>query len=324
MKPFDSFLADELEAYIHYRNILGFKTTSLRFHLRYLDRYIYQYSLDIDSINPQSMIEYKKWLTRNLHDINNVISSTRVFFEFLIRQDIISENPLKNIPADKKNAFIPFIFSQKQVNELLVSIAKRIRKDKSNRFFNDLTIYMVISLLARCGMRISEPLNLKMEHYSKHENTLYIENTKFSKDRLIPIPMIQAYELNNYLSVRKHFVKKQSPYLLPGINGNKFPKPYIYASFHQTLKDIGIHQSRQIIENTTFGPPTPHSLRHSFACNTMKRIRESGKSPQQALPVLAAYMGHKKYKYTAVYLKVLNAEQRQTLVNFNVRNQKDI
>ena len=55
---------------------------------------------------------------------------------------------------------------------------------------------------------------------------------------------------------------------------------------------------------------TCHSLRHSFAVNTLKRIKLRGESPQQALPVLAAYLGHSEYKHTAKYLKLLDAELR--------------
>jgi site-specific recombinase XerD len=61
--------------------------------------------------------------------------------------------------------------------------------------------------------------------------------------------------------------------------------------------------------NMTFGSPVPHSLRHSFAINTLNRIKARGISPRQALPVLAAYMGHRKYQYTAAYLKVKDAER---------------
>jgi integrase/recombinase XerD len=65
-----------------------------------------------------------------------------------------------------------------------------------------------------------------------------------------------------------------------------------------------------------FASPTPHSLRHSFAVNTLKRIKERGDCPQHALPVLATYMGHHIYQYTAKYLKFIDAEQRQSLFDF--------
>ncbi len=72
-----------------------------------------------------------------------------------------------------------------------------------------------------------------------------------------------------------------------------------------------------------FGSPTPHSLRHAFAINTLKRIRERGKSAQQALPVLAAYMGHRKYQYTAAYLKVEDPKHIEGLISFS-KSQLDL
>ena len=37
---------------------------------------------------------------------------------------------------------------------------------------------------------------------------------------------------------------------------------------------------------------------------------------RRALPVLAAYLGHSHYRYTAVYLRVANAISRKRLVDF--------
>ncbi len=166
-------------------------------------------------------------------------------------------------------------------------------------------------------MRISEPVRLLLHHYRPCEKSLYIKKTKFKKDRLIPIPKSVTMELDNYMSVRKAMVCcHDNPYLLvaekqKGISGSQ-----IYNSFKRTVKHIGINQQNKTIFNTTFGAPTPHSLRHSFAINTLKRIKNQGKSPQNALPVLAAYMGHREYRHTAKYLTVLDAKQRQGLFTF--------
>jgi len=65
-------------------------------------------------------------------------------------------------------------------------------------------------------------------------------------------------------------------------------------------------------------------LRHAFAINTLRRVKERGRSPQNALPVLAVYMGHSKYKHTIKYLKVLDAGQRQGLFYFATSHQGDI
>jgi len=184
---------------------------------------------------------------------------------------------------------------------------------------------MAILLLSQCGLRLREPLSLKISHYCKEDGTIYIEKTKFSKDRLIPLPSQLTSQMENFLNVRNTMISKnQTMYLFPGEAGNMLSTKRIYKAFHQVIKAIGIYQCRQIIGNTVFGAPTPHSLRHSFAINTLKKIRDQGKSPQMALPVLSAYMGHRKYRYTAVYLKVLDAKQYRGLVNFCIHAQKDI
>ena len=166
---------------------------------------------------------------------------------------------------------------------------------------------MTILLMARCGLRISEPLRLKRHHYRSEEKTLYIEKTKFKKDRLIPLPMAVAIDMENYLALRDVLlVEQQNPFLLAGFKQKGLTDSTLRNHFHRAVEDIGLKQPRQIIGKMTFSSPTPHSLRH-YAVNTLNAVKQRGKCPQNALPVLAAYMGHSEYKYTTQYLKVLDA-----------------
>ena len=92
--------------------------------------------------------------------------------------------------------------------------------------------------------------------------------------------------------------------------------------FRQALKNIGLDQPRRVIGNVNFLQPTPHSLRHSFAVGTLFKIKQRGESAQKALPVLAAYMGHRIYIYTSVYLRVADALSRKQLVDFTLWQEK--
>jgi integrase len=150
-------------------------------------------------------------------------------------------------------------------------------------------------------------------HYNPEERTIYIEKTKFRKDRLIPIPKTVAHEINNLLKVRRLF-PDDSHFLLVKENGEKLVRMFINRRFKKALTYINLDQPRKIIGTTNFSKPSHHSLRHSFAVNTLKRIKHQGKSCQNALPVLASYMGHSKYKYTIYYLKVSNSECRTCTV----------
>lgn len=324
MIPFKSFMALQLEEYIAYRKSLGYTDKSLRSQLRPFDRYLAEKSADQTSLEPRFFLELRKDLKGEPRTVNGILSALRGLFQYLIRKGIYKENPLLDIPLCTENAYIPFVFSLDQIEQLLLAIQKKIRKSRKH-FFNDLSAYVAVVLMARCGMRISEPLRLRLEHYRSREGTLYIEKTKFSKDRLIPVPKSAINEINNYLTVRNTFMgKNQNPYLLAGQHGKRLPNNRIYPVFHQAVKDIGIDQPRRIIANTIFGAPVCHSLRHSFAINTLKRIKDQGKSPQYALPILSVYMGHRKYQYTAVYLKVLDAKHRQGLVDFAISMQDKI
>jgi integrase len=168
-------------------------------------------------------------------------------------------------------------------------------------------------------------MRLTEGHYRGKDKTIYIEKTKFNKDRLIPVPRNAADEIDNYLAVRTRFTEVgPNPHLLPGRKGKGMSANKIYKAFHPAVREIGIDQPRRIVGNTTFNSPTVHSFRHSFAINTLKRIRDQGRSTQNALPILSAYMGHTKYRYTTVYLKYIDAEHRQNLVDFSIHHQEDL
>ena len=212
---------------------------------------------------------------------------------------------------------MPYIFSPQQVNHLLSAVSNQIRKGSRRIYLKDLSGYMAMVLLARCGLRISEPLRLKLNHYRFDEKTIYIEKTKFKKDRLIPLPQSVAIELENYLAVRRYLpAGSDNKYLLANSTGKGLTDNRVRTVFHRAVSDIGLKKPRQIIGNVNISSPTPHSLRHSFAIHTLSSVKKRGGSAQNALPVLAAYMGHSEYKHTIKYLKFIDAQQRLGLVNF--------
>jgi integrase/recombinase XerD len=319
MKPFKSFLAPKMDEFLAYRESLGYSLKTLRYHLLILDQYVRDKNADRHSLQPAFFLEMRVNLKMEPSSVNTNLSAARTFFQFLVRRGYYKKNPLQDIPHLKRNAVVPFIFTPEQTDQLLEAMCKRFHKTKGY-FLRDLAVYMALLLLARCGMRISEPLKLQRNHYRSDDRTIYIEKTKFSKDRLIPLPQMVATQLENYLSVRTSLIRNdQSPYLL--VQGNQRPLSdyQVHHLFHISLNDIGLEQPRRVIENVNFLQPTPHSLRHAFAVNTLLKIKgERGGDPQNALPILAAYMGHSEYKYTSVYLRVTDALSRKQLIDFTL------
>ncbi|MCP4371219.1 MAG: tyrosine-type recombinase/integrase [Deltaproteobacteria bacterium] len=321
MNAFNSFLAKQLDDYVAYRQSLGFSTNPFRAYLKMFDRYLDQRQKEPVLLQPSFFLELRSDLNLEARTVNRVISTARMFFGYLVRCGNYTTNPVKDIPLLPKNEIIPFIFSDEQVDQLLLSVCKAIRKD-SRYFIKDLSVYLAFLLLANCGMRISEPLRLLKHHYRQSERTLYIEKTKFKKDRLIPIPKEVDTHVKNYLKVRdKLWGDHHNPYLLAGSKYGGLGYERIRQVFRQSVKTIGLDQPRRVIGHTNFSAPTIHSLRHSFAVNTLLRIKARKASPQHALPVLATYMGHVEYRYTANYLKMIDADQRRHLLDF-VQTQK--
>ena len=318
MKPFESFLSPHLNDYLAYREGLGYASQPCTDHLRRFDRYLHQSGADWGSLNPSFFLHMRANLTMEAVSVNHVLSVTRGFFLFLVRRSIFEKNPLLDIPPLKEEIIVPFIFSPEQTDQLLKTLCKRMQRTKPC-FLEELALYMVILLMARCGMRISEPLHLLKHHYRKEEGTIYIEKTKFSKDRLIPIPKAVMQEMENYLSARAHLCPQDhNPYLLAGRDLSSLPDQKVRVFFHHAVRAMGITQPRKKLGNMIFNPPVPHCLRHSFAVNTLKAIKERGASPQHALPVLATYLGHATYFNTSVYLKVADASSRNKLYDFSL------
>jgi integrase/recombinase XerD len=316
MKPFKSFLAQQMEAFVAYRRGLGYDPKNIRMLLLTFDRYLSQQPDPSVVWQPAFYLKLRKDLEIAPSSVNSVLYAARCFFEYLRRKEDLRINPLQDVPPLPQQAFIPFVFSPKQVDRFLHIVCQKIRKSR-RYFLKDYSGYVALILLARCGMRINEPLRLLYRDYRPDDATIYIEKTKFKKDRLIPVPKAVAEEINNYLLVRSRLIEdNQNPYLLAGSPKKGLNDFRIRLVFHRAIADAELHRPRQVIGNTVFGNPTPHSLRHSFAVNTLKTAIARGQSAQNVLPVLAAYLGHVEYRHTMKYLKVVDARSGVRLLNF--------
>ena len=307
-----------MQRYIEYRESLGY-SVKITDRLRLLDRYLVMKNVaTLEAMTPLFFLQMRTDLAINQNIINKVIYALRGFFQYLVRIEFCQYNPLAGIPRFKENNIIPFIFSIQETEHLLEAAWRQVRREKQPFFLKDMSCCLALQILARCGLRISEPLRLKLKDFRADERTLSIRETKFRKDRLIPIPVDVANHLSDYLLLRNTLLPadNQNPYLLVSDPNKKLHNQRVRNFFHQAVREIGLAQPKRVVGNTNISAPTPHSLRHSFAVNTLRRIKERGDSPQNGLPVLAVYMGHKKYTYTIYYLKLIDADQRRNLVDF--------
>ena len=202
MKNFESFLATQFNEFLTYRQAMGYSTRHSRSGLLLFDRYLIEKKADWCALSPSFFLQMRSEISMEAVSVNKMLFTLRVFFRFLLRHNYVNQSPMQDVPLLKENITVPFIFSRKQTNQLITAIGKKIRKTES-LFLTDLAIYLALLLLARCGLRISEPLRLLRHHYRTDDCTIYIEKTKFKKDRLIPVPIAVIKEIDNYLAVRQ-------------------------------------------------------------------------------------------------------------------------
>ena len=172
MNKFKSFLAPQLQQYLIYRHNLGYSMKASLSHLKTFDRYLMQKQAEQVLLPPSFFMRMQADLKIEPRSVNNIVASVRVFFNYLVRNGQYKQNPLKDIPYLPENDIMPYIFSPEQVNHLLSVISNRIRKVSQRKYLKDLSGYMAIVLLARCGLRIGEPLRLKLNDYRLDDKTI--------------------------------------------------------------------------------------------------------------------------------------------------------
>jgi integrase len=157
-------------------------------------------------------------------------------------------------------------------------------------------------LLAYCaGLRRSELARLNLGDVDLRSGTITIRETKFFKTRILPLPDTVMAELRTYIDARRSAGAPQDPQsgLFWHDQGND---RYTSAAIAWLLVDV--------IRRAEFKPrsgrtgPRVHDLRHSMVVNRILQWYRSGINPQDRLPFLATYLGHRDITSTLVYITV--------------------
>jgi len=320
-----SFLSCRFNDYIHFRKSYGFKIVCDSNNLMKFDQYLYSSNAktlqDIDQLFILQMIsiEAEKFSPSTVNQRITVLSS---FFNYLCRIELIKINPLDGITRYKNLYYRPYVFSLEDLARLSDHLSKRLlMRDQEKYFLARLSHYTALSIQAECGLRISEVINLKIKDFDPLASTLYIEKTKFRKNRLIPIAHKTSIKISNYLNTRKNLIKvnTNNPYIFLSFLENKSKRKTLSQHFRIILDEIGIYRPPRLVGNTVIGSPCTHSLRHSFAVNTIRRWKVQGRDIDQIADTLATYMGHSSFVSTQVYLKALNHNPEILIYRFGDR-----
>jgi len=256
--------------------------------------------LSITTKNIRDFIEYLSVNKLKARSINRKLSTIKGYYEFLISEDYIDNNPVLMIDLPKYQNTLPNVLSIDEIRILLDSS----NDDKSPR---GLRLKSMIHLLYASGLRVSELVSIKLSSVlvnsmSDDVKKVFTISGKGSKERLVVINEQAKLSLNEYLKVRNIFTNEQYPktnlYLFPSSSNFGYMTRQNFAIL---LKQLAIKA------NLDPDNVSPHILRHSFASHLL----ENGAD----LRVIQELLGHADISTTQIYTHIQTKHLRDTLTN---------
>ena len=192
----------------------------------------------------------------------------------------------------------PHIYSPEEIRRLL-DIARTYPSPRSP--LRPLTLYTMLAVGYCAGLRVSEIAHLNLGDVDLDAGTITIRETKFFKSRILPLAGSVVAALRKYLEARRRAGGPQDP--ASGLfwhedGGQRYGGQAIAGLFVDILRRAGLKPS--------YGKKGPrvHDLRHSMVVNRILTWYRAGINPQDQLPFLATYLGHRDINSTLVYITV--------------------
>ncbi|QIK70052.1 tyrosine-type recombinase/integrase [Erysipelothrix sp. HDW6C] len=245
---------------------------------------------DIESITYHDISGYITALndTYEFASIQHKIVSIRQFHQFLVRSGKATHDPTQYMSLKRQGKRLPHVASDHALQTLFkMDIATG----------KDILDYAVLILLYRCGLRVSECVNLTFAQVYKQEKWLRIVG-KGDKERMIPISDDALNALYRYIdTVRPHWVVQASEFIFIGKKGTQLTRQYVHNMIKLRCKELGI-----------FEPISAHTLRHSFATG----ILEAGVD----LRIIQELLGHSDIATTQIYTHVKNKTMKREYTKY--------
>lgn len=177
-------------------------------------------------------------------------------------------------------------------------------------------INLIVRLLYGCGLRLNEPLALRIKDVDMANSSLTIIGAKFQKDRVVHLPCNLAVEIEQQMDYARAIWKRDAaariPVAMPHQLAKKYPayqfswswswlfpshNPCRHPRTGETVRwhvlDCNVQRAVRQAAQKIGAPITPHCLRHAYATDCLDR-NTNIKALQQA-------MGHKNAETTMGY-----------------------
>ncbi|QDT62405.1 Tyrosine recombinase XerD [Stieleria bergensis] len=298
-KSFESQLADHLEAFLLMKLSCGYRYVAETSELRRLDRYLHANACPPDRID-RDLAE--RWVRLRKHERPRTMRARMSMFiqfaKYARRHGVAAYLPDSKLATTATQLdFVPYIFTHQQIHSLLTRVDGLASDPRSPE--RHLVMPELFRLLCYCGLRVSEACNLTAEDVDAEAGVLRILDTKFRKNRLVPVAPSIRDRLRTYKQ-RMAFHRESDPFF-PTARNKPFHQRSIYGLFRRFLNECGIpHGGRG-------KGPRLHDLRHTFAVHCLERWYRDGQDINTRLPLLVTYLGHSTLSGTQRYLQLTPA-----------------
>ncbi len=235
---------------------------------------------EITEIHISDFVGYLSRKGLSPRSISRNLVSARQFFMYLLAEQIIAEDPMRNTVLPKPAKPLPHTLSLDQVEQLL----KEPEKNDSALSIRD---NAMLEVLYATGLRVSELIQLEINRVNL-DHGYVITMGKGNKERIVPMGDSAIKKTRRYLAdSRPELLRgKSSIYLFVT---RKMASRMSRQRFWRIIKDYAL--SAGISSHIT-----PHVLRHSFASHLLERGAD--------LRVIQAMLGHSDISTTQIYTYV--------------------
>ncbi len=205
----------------------------------------------------------------------------------------------------------PYVFTRDELQRLFGAID--ISRQRSVQL-DSATLRALLLLLYGAGLRLGEARRLTFDDVDLDDAVLTIRDSKFFKNRLVPVGMHLAEALRSHAARRgeRPLPKGMASTFLANRDGTPLAGRTAQKAFAKVLKTAGIRH------DTDDGrrPPCLHSLRHAAALHRLEAWYRQGANVQRLLPALSTWLGHADLDGTRVYLSMTPELLHQASVRF--------
>lgn len=256
------------DRFLEQMKLKGFSQNTIRTYSVEFAQLLYTLkTYPIDSLSPDRLRAYFIYCIDKLKLKENTLHSRMNAIKFYFEQVIHREKFFFDIPRPQKPSLLPKVIDKKDIKKLLTVIENPKH-------------HLMLSLCYGMGLRVSEVVNLKIEHIDSKRMQVLLSGAKGKKDRYVNLPESILENLRSY-----YLEYKPNDFLFEGQYGGQYSIRSVQAIFKNGMIKAKINKKVGI-----------HSLRHSYATHLMEYGTD--------ITFIQTLLGHNDIKTTQIYTKV--------------------